>query len=80
MSVAEIIAELPRLNRAELVEVQTKVRELVGPGPADARERPVATHPALGIWKDRTDLPTDSVEASRTLRDRLKRRTDGAAS
>jgi hypothetical protein len=35
-----------------------------------------AAHPAIGIWKDRTDLPTDPVEASKILRQRLMRRTD----
>jgi hypothetical protein len=36
----------------------------------------LADHPAIGIWKDRTDLPADSVEASRVLRQRLMRRSD----
>jgi hypothetical protein len=35
-----------------------------------------ADHPAIGIWKDRTDLPEDSVEASKVLRQRLMRRLD----
>ena len=30
---------------------------------ADATVPAVATHPAIGMWKDRTDLPDDSVEA-----------------
>lgn len=33
-----------------------------------------ASHPALGMWKDRADLPDDSVEASRVLRRKLMRR------
>jgi hypothetical protein len=78
MSAAEIIAELPRLSPAELAEVQAKVRELVEPTQADAHANPTAAHPALGIWKDRTDLPADPVEASAVLRDRMMRRTDGA--
>ena len=36
----------------------------------------LADHPAIGIWKDRTDLPADSVEASKVLRQRLMRRAD----
>jgi hypothetical protein len=36
----------------------------------------LADHPAIGIWKDRTDLPEDSVEASKVLRQRLMRRSD----
>ncbi|CAN5584201.1 hypothetical protein BH10PLA1_BH10PLA1_10640 [soil metagenome] len=36
-----------------------------------------ATHPALGIWKGRTDLPEDWVEASNDLRERLMRRANG---
>ncbi len=39
-------------------------------------DRP-ADHPAIGIWKDRTDLPADPVEASKLLRERLMRRADG---
>jgi hypothetical protein len=37
---------------------------------------PLAGHPALGMWKDRTDLPDDSVQASRVLRQKLMRRDD----
>jgi hypothetical protein len=36
----------------------------------------LAGHPALGIWKNRTDLPDDSVEASKVLRERLMRHAD----
>jgi hypothetical protein len=80
MSTAEIIAELSRLSRAELAQVQARLRELVGPTPpADAPPGPTAAHPALGIWKDRTDLPADPVEASAVLRDRMMRRSDGGA-
>lgn len=32
-----------------------------------------AAHPAIGIWKDRHDLPPDAVEASHILRERLMR-------
>jgi hypothetical protein len=37
---------------------------------------PAATHPALGIWKDRTDLPQDPLEASKILRNRMMQRSD----
>lgn len=37
---------------------------------------PPADHPALGLWKDRSDLPDDSLEASKVLRERLMRRAD----
>ena len=30
----------------------------------------LTTHPAIGMWKDRNDLPDDAVEASRLLRQR----------
>ena len=54
-----------------LVEV-TPVRQptptTAGPG--------VAAHAALGMWKDRTDLPDDPVEASKVLRQKLMRRDD----
>jgi hypothetical protein len=36
----------------------------------------ITDHPAVGIWKNRTDLPEDSAEASRVLRERMMRRTD----
>ena len=36
----------------------------------------IEAHPAIGIWKDRTDLPADPVEASKVLRQRLMRRDD----
>ena len=35
-----------------------------------------AAHPAIGIWKDRQDLPADPVEASKALRQKLMRRLD----
>lgn len=38
--------------------------------------RGVSEHPAIGIWKDRADLPADPVEASKMLRQRLMRRAD----
>jgi len=76
MSTAEIIAELPRLSSAELAQVQAKIRELVEPSTDSAQGVPAAVHPALGIWKDRTDLPDDSIEASNLLRERMMRRSD----
>lgn len=36
----------------------------------------LAGHPALGIWKDRKDLPEDAVQASQVLRQKLMRRDD----
>jgi hypothetical protein len=80
MSTAEIIAALPRLSRAELAEVQARVRELVDSPPRGVAGDPIAAHPALGIWKDRADLPADPVEASAVLRDRMMRRADQAGS
>ncbi len=76
MSTEEIIAELPRLSAAELARVQAKLKELVDASPATPQTQPAAAHPALGIWKDRTDLPDDAVEASKILRERMMRRTD----
>ena len=35
-----------------------------------------ADHPAVGAWKDRSDLPEDSAEASDVLRERMMRRAD----
>ncbi len=76
MSTAEIIAELPRLSSAELAQVQAKLSELVEPMRNSVKTEPVVVHPALGIWKDRTDLPDDSIEASNLLRERMMRRSD----
>jgi hypothetical protein len=36
----------------------------------------LADDPAIGIWKDRTDLPEDAAEAAKVLGQRLMRRTD----
>ena len=77
MSTAEIIAELQRLSPAELAQVQAKVKELVQPPSAIVPVQPIAAHPALGIWKDRTDLPDDPAQASKVLRERLMRRAVG---
>jgi hypothetical protein len=80
MSAAEIIAELPKLSSGELAQVRNKLKELVESSPDGSQAKPIAGHPALGIWKDRTDLPDDSVEASHLLRERMMRRTDAAQS
>jgi hypothetical protein len=32
--------------------------------------------PGFGIWRDRTDLPEDSAEASKVLGEQLMRRSD----
>jgi len=77
MSTAEIIAELPRLSSAELAQVEAKLKELAKPVRV-AQSGPIAAHPALGIWKDRSDLPADSVDASKLLRERMMHRTDAA--
>jgi len=78
MSTSEIIAELRRLSPAELAEVGAKVTELFKPARNDAQAKPIIAHPALGIWKNRTDLPQDSVEASKSLRERMLLRIDAA--
>ena len=38
--------------------------------------RDVSADPAIGMWRDRVDLPDDSIEASKILRRRLMRRND----
>jgi hypothetical protein len=78
MSTDEIIAELPRLSSGDLAKVQAKLKELVSSASLHTAVTPITGHPALGIWKDRADLPDDSVEASRLLRERMMRRTDTA--
>jgi hypothetical protein len=80
MSTAEIIAELRKLSPEELAQVQAKLKEIVGSAPLTATAQPIANHPALGTWKNRTDLPDDAIEASRFLRERMMRLTDTAES
>jgi hypothetical protein len=41
---------------------------------SDAGVEDLANLPAFGMWRDRTDLPPDSAEASRVLRERAERR------
>jgi hypothetical protein len=78
MSTAEIIAELSRLSSMELAQVQAKLKELIKPTRPGAQGESAAVHPALGIWKDRVDLPEDSIDASNQLRQRMMRRNDSA--
>lgn len=79
MSAAEIIAQLPRLSPDELARVQARLKELVQAPSPDVQGNPITAHPALGIWKDRTDLPDDPALASKLLRERMMR-TDHADS
>jgi hypothetical protein len=71
MSTAEIIAELPHLSSAELAQVQAKLSELVDLVPNGNQPSEAAVHAALRIWKDRLDLPDDSIDASHVLRERM---------
>lgn len=41
-----------------------------------ANGKSLTGHPALGMWKDRTDLPDDAIQASKVLRQKLMRRED----
>lgn len=59
--------KLIRLKRTTAEKTQPVVSEL------DA-----AINDAAGIWKNRTDLPKNSVAASRVLRRRLMRRSGNA--
>jgi hypothetical protein len=76
MRTAEIIAELPRLSPAELAQVQAKLTDLIAPTGDNSQPKNAATHPALGIWRDRIDLPDNSIEASNVLCKRMMRRND----
>jgi hypothetical protein len=76
MSTAEMIAELPRLSAAELAQVQAKLTELAAPARDTSQPNPIATHPALGIWKDRSDLPENSDSVRRNMR--LRRRFEAS--
>ena len=46
--------------------------------PLEHGGRGLTDHPALGMWKDRKDLPDDPVEASKVLRQKLVRRDEPA--
>ena len=64
-----VVLEGEKLADGTIVEVTPIV------GSAVVYASPV-DHPAIGIWRDRSDLPDDPVEASKVLRQRLMRRTD----
>lgn len=69
MSNGVVVLEGEKPVDGTLVEVTPSQDRTVQPGG-------LADHPAIGIWKDRTDLPDDPAEASAVLRERLMRRTD----
>lgn len=52
------------------VVVVTPVEAVASP------DQSIAGHPALGIWKDRKDLPDDAMDASKFLRRKLMSRGD----
>ena len=74
MSTAEILAELPRLSPDDLAKVRATLDALTTARPSSPAR--LAEHPAIGLWRDRTDLPLESVAASERLRNRLMGRTD----
>ena len=74
MTTAAILAELSRLPPADLAQVQATLNDLAEPN----RSPSVIAHPALGIWKDRADLPDDPTDASTLLRRRMMHRDDAA--
>lgn len=76
MSSDEIIAELLRLSAVELAQIQAKLKELVDGTPATTQTQVAAAHPAVGMWRNRTYLPSDSVKASRLLRERMMQRVE----
>lgn len=43
-------------------------------GEVEPHVESLADLPAFGMWRDRTDLPADSAEAARVLRERAERR------
>jgi hypothetical protein len=69
-----VVLEGDRPPDGTVVDVTPATDSAIPPSPP----APVAEHPALGIWEGRDDLPDDSVEASRVLRERLMRRADAA--
>ena len=64
-----VVLEGPKPVEGTVVRV-TPLNEPAAPA------RSLADHPAIGMWKDRSDLPDDPVEASKILRQRLMRRAD----
>ena len=59
-----VVLEGQKPLEGTIVEV-TPLREI------SSQPSTFASHPALGMWKDRTDFPNDAVEASKVLRKRL---------
>jgi hypothetical protein len=64
-----VVLEGEKLVDGTIVDVTPLDQERAsGTAPAD--------HPAIGIWKDRKDLPADAVDASNVLRQKLMHRSD----
>ena len=59
------------------VEVVPAIDDESGGGGEGGGGGDPATHPAVGLWRDRTDLPEDAGEASGVLRERMMGRADG---
>ena len=69
-----VVLEGDKPAEGTVVEVTPVVPSAPKPTPPQQRIESLADLPAFGMWRDRTDLPQDSAEASDELRRRMMRR------
>lgn len=80
---AESLAALPIKKQRQVLALAQKIRRPAArpvshPSKERVREVNGALRAIAGMWKDRTDLPKDSVAASKILRRRLMGRKPDA--
>jgi hypothetical protein len=83
-SIAEVTESLPRMKQQKVLQFAKSLQDKKGAGGKAAgaskngRVDRRKLHPALraiaGMWKDRTDLPKDPVQAVKVLRARMMSR------
>lgn len=80
-SIAKVAASLPPEKQLEVLDfvkfLQTRKAPSAKPGrgrltPAQIKKLHPAVRAIAGMWKDRTDLPKDPVQAIKVLRSRMK--------
>jgi hypothetical protein len=69
-----VVLEGDKPAEGTVVEVTPVVPSAPKPTPPQQHIESLADLPAFGMWRDRTDLPQDSAEASDELRRRMMRR------
>ena len=69
-----VVLEGDKPAEGTVVEVTPVVPSTPKPPSPQQHIQSLADLPAFGMWRDRTDLPRDSAEASDELRRRMMRR------